>query len=216
MSSKAPLLDRTPHSVRLRALIEDLILFGKVLIETLTIEPTSEVAARLINHFRTSDLAAIIARITRGIMLAAALDQRVVRCAKQIDNPPPIRPATQVKPAAGPRTARPRDDAGLLPRMPTAEEIASSIRKRPINAVLADIAHDLGLTEYDLLFMQIFAHFERTKYSRGIIRLLRPRIEALSQSRRRRHVPPAAPATPAATPSPLPGIATGPPFAAAA
>ena len=213
MSFMAPSLDQEPRSRRLRALIDDLILFGKVLIETLTLEPASEVAARLIKQFGTENIAAIIARITRGIMLATALDERVARCAKQIDGPPRIRPDNGVKRAERQRSAkRPAaaDGASLLIRMPTAVEIAASIRKRTIGAVLADIAHDLGLTEYDPLFMRIFGALQGAPCSRSVIRLLQPRIDATYPPRRRRTPPPAA------TLFPLPNAATGPPTLAAA
>ena len=212
----APPLDQKPLSIRLRALIDDLILFGRMLIETLRVEPDSEGAARFMGRFRTSDITAIIARITRGIMLATALDARVARCAKRIDKPlsarldKPIKQTGRQRPAKSPRTD---DAARLLTRMPTAEEIAESIRRRPINAVLADIAHDLGLVETDQLFLRIFLHIQRTPGAKAITRLLQPRINALYRTPKRRRKPPLARA---ATPSPLPSIATGPPFFAPA
>jgi hypothetical protein len=212
MSFMVPPLDQKPLSIRLRALIDDLILFGRMLIETLQVEPDSEGATRFMRRFRTSDIAAAIARITRGIMLAAALDARVVRCAKRIDKPLSVRLDKTPKQPAAKRPAQPRrrdEDAALLTRMPTAEEIAESIRRRPINAVLADIAHDLGLVETDQLFMRIFLHIQRTPGAKAITRLLRPRIDAMYPARRKRREQPPAPA---ATPSPLPSIATGPPF----
>jgi hypothetical protein len=211
----APPPDLTPRSARLRALIDDLILFGRILIETLQREPDSAAATRIISRFSTRNIAAIIARITRGLMLAAALDDRLVRSARRIDNPPPPRPDDTRSRSARQRPARSAmagDDAALLARMPTAAEIAANIRNRPIGDVLADIAHDLGLVEPDPLWWRIYSDIQRAYCGTGLVRLLRPMLNAGVPPRRERRQPPPR----AATPSPVPDTATGPPIPIAA
>ena len=65
MSSTAPQPQRPNRGNRLRALIDDLILFGRLLIEALQSQPTSDITTRIINRFNGRGIAAIIARITR-------------------------------------------------------------------------------------------------------------------------------------------------------
>jgi hypothetical protein len=213
MLSTAPSPQHTSRGNRLRALIDDLILFGRLLIEALQNEPTSEIATRIISRFNGRSVAAIIARITRGIMLATALDTRVQNQAKRIDNPPPPRlPDERKRTTRQPRT-KPLltdDDDALLARMPTAEEIARNIRTRPIGAVLGDIARDLGLNENDPLWMQIYGDILQTHSVTGLRHLLKPRRKPSDRQRRKRRQPPP-PARAAAPPPPQPTPTTGPP-----
>lgn len=113
--------------------------------------------------FGTRDIALIIARITRGLMRASALEQRVTNNAAHIDRirraaphrtarapaQPTRRPAAQRRPSAT-ETAR-----ALLARMPTEEEIAAEIRRRPIGEVIAEICSDLGITSRHPLWREI-------------------------------------------------------------
>jgi hypothetical protein len=211
MSHTAPSPQPTSRGNRLRTLIDDLILFGRLLIEALQSEPTSEITARIINRFNGRGIAAIIGRVTRGIMLATALDVRVRNQAKRINNPPPPRlPEDRKRTTRTPR-AKPLltdDDEALLARMPTPEEIAHNIRTRPIGAVLGDIARDLGLNEADPLWMRIYSDILNTHCFTGLRHLLKPRRTPSERQRRKRR-PPAARAL--APPPPQPAPATGPP-----
>ena len=106
MSSLATSPEQPARTARLRALIDDLILFGNILLETLRHEPESEAAIAIIKRFRSTTVAAIIAHITRGLMLAAALAERVERSVKRIDHPPEPEPEPEPAPAScgtGPR-----------------------------------------------------------------------------------------------------------------
>ena len=213
----APQPEQPPRSTRLRALIDDLILFGRILLETLRHEPESEAAERIFKRFRTTTVAAIIARITRGLMLAAALADRVEQSVKQIDNPR-SRPLETRKPGSSPRPARKPliddDDAALLARMPTAEEIAANIRTRPISEVLADIAVDLGLNCDDPLYRQIHAEIVRSHCATALFRLVRPLVKAYAGFTPRK--PASSPAVaPSVEPAPQ-SFGTGPPFPLAA
>jgi hypothetical protein len=122
--------------------------------------------------FGTADLAAILARITNGLRRAAALEARLCQRAARGQDlaPTPIRlPA-----ARGPRPTRqvalpdahpesqPAGQTGAprLARLPTEEEIAAEVRRRPVGAVIADICHDLGITpgQLDRAFWEELSH----------------------------------------------------------
>ena len=139
-------------SVNLANLLSALICLAQELIHTLPRLPRAEVLTR----FGILDFKLITARLTRGLMLAEALENRVASTAQRIDNPPlprtrPAKPRTQA--ARRPRFSWEKDNAALLAGgLPSAEEIAEQIRRRPIGAVLADICRDLGISPHDHLF----------------------------------------------------------------
>jgi hypothetical protein len=128
-------------------LVRQLIDYGRQLATTLRSNP---------HPFGASDIALILARITRGLLRAEALEARIIRTAARLDAPPaPARAAShrQVTPAR-PTAARPAGtDVALIPapgldpgiRLPTLEQIAAEVRRRPIGAVIADICRDLGI-----------------------------------------------------------------------
>jgi len=94
--------------------------------------------------FRSKDVALILARITRGLLRAAALEQRLQnRAARGRDiQPRELRAPSPRKP----HTARQPRPPILDPRRPpTLEQIAAQDRRRPIGAVLVDICLDLGI-----------------------------------------------------------------------
>jgi hypothetical protein len=100
-------------------------------------------------NYATNDLALVMARITRGLLRAAALEERLARLAARPSRKPVHARSTQQRQQRKPR-ARPAgrlvtDDASLLTHMPTAEEIAAEVRRRPIGAVIVDICRDLAV-----------------------------------------------------------------------
>ncbi|HEY2618805.1 MAG TPA: hypothetical protein VGI78_15805 [Acetobacteraceae bacterium] len=93
--------------------------------------------------------AVILARITSGLWRAAALEAGLCQRAARGQDlaPSPIRlPATP-----GPRPARlvappeAQPEPQRLTRLPTEQEIAAEVRRRPVGAVIADICRDLGI-----------------------------------------------------------------------
>ena len=113
--------------------------------------------ARVVRRYRTRDLAVILARLQRGLMLAAGLQDRLTRRAATGRDlmPVPYRDPTPGTRRQGnpqrPRAPRRTNVVDLpLDRLPTAEEIASELRRRPAGAVLADICRDLGILPSDL------------------------------------------------------------------
>jgi hypothetical protein len=145
---------RLAPSVGLSNLISALICLAHELLATLHTLPRADI----IRRFGTFDIKLIAARIKRALMLAEALDDRVTRTAKRIDNPPlprllPGKPGR--KGGKRPRFNRDADNAALLAGLPTAKEIAAQISRRPIGAVIAEICRDLGIAPEDPLFSRI-------------------------------------------------------------
>ncbi|HEX5326125.1 MAG TPA: hypothetical protein VFW75_05620, partial [Acetobacteraceae bacterium] len=119
--------------------------------------------------FGTADLALILARITRGLLRAAALEARLRRRAargRDLMTPASIPPPSPHKPRA--RLVAPTDTPAedpCLARLPTPREIAAEVRRRPIGAVLVDILLDLGIVPgqmdratWDELFQDIILY----------------------------------------------------------
>ncbi len=147
-----------PRIGQVLGLLGKLITYGKNLADTLRQHAPDPLLlpcfAFVASVFGTADPALILARITRGLLRAAALEARLSqRAARGRD----LRPSAIRMPSA--REPRATDEPAALPatlartpaqhsdpaRLPTAEEIAAEVRRRPIGAVLVDICHDLGI-----------------------------------------------------------------------
>ena len=180
--------------------------------------------ARVVRRYRTSDLAVILARLQRGLMLAAGLRDRLVqRAATGRDlTPAPYRypqPGTRRQGEPQHRRAPRKTNIVDLPldRLPTAEQIADELRRRPAGAVLVDICRDLGILPDDLpLELRQALETMVIRYGGSISVLvfkemwddLRQRIAAEEQQ--------AKDARAAVAPAPTPACSTGPPPLAAA
>src|SRR5271165_6866695 len=144
----------TPSRLRrVLSLVRKLIDYGKQLVGTVQQRAAAPGFALFAKPFGTADLAVILARITNGLRRAAALEARLCqRAARGQDlTSSPIRlPAVRGPRAArqvAPPDAQPADQAEdpRLARLPTEEEIAAEVRRRPIGAVIVDICCDLGI-----------------------------------------------------------------------
>jgi hypothetical protein len=137
----------------LLGLVRNLISYGTFLAATLRQRGLGNHPAIHGRSFGTTDIALILARIARGLLRAAALEARLHRNAARLDSPPRPRPPssateTPSDPPAPRRRASPRhtdDDNALLAHMPTPEQIAAEVRRRPIGQVIADICWDFGI-----------------------------------------------------------------------
>jgi hypothetical protein len=122
----------------LLALVRQLIDYGRHLATTLRGNP---------HPLSAGDIAEILARITRGLLRAEALEARLIRNAARLDAAPapPRAPSPRRSPPA--RAADPPTDATnpRLAHLLTPEQIAAEVRRRPIGAVIADICRDLGI-----------------------------------------------------------------------
>jgi hypothetical protein len=191
---------------RLLDLVRKLIDYGKELAATLRHHSATIDLAAATRPFGTRDIALILARITRGLLLADALEARVVSNAARLDAAPrPRATPAAAKPAAAARPpAAPPADARLA-HLPTPEQIAAEVRRRPIGAVIADICRDLGIMPSHPLWREV--QMAIIRYGGSLANLVRDLIHQSFQSL----VPAAAPAALPA-PSPLPSPAgTGPP-----
>jgi hypothetical protein len=143
---------------RVLLLVRRLIDYGKQLAGTIQQRATSPSFPWFARSFGSGDLAVILARITAGLRRAAALEARLsARAARGRDlTPSPIRLPAPRSGRKTPRDAQPElqpaDHAEdpLLARLPTEEEIAAEVRRRPVGAVIVDICLDLGIAPGDL------------------------------------------------------------------
>jgi hypothetical protein len=144
--------DPPPSRVgRLLALVRKLIDYGRDLAAKVQRrDPTTET-----RHFDTGDISLILARITRGLHRAQALEERLICNAARLDAARRPRPKPAIPKGYAPRPLEERGqpddpDRSLLPK---ADQIAARhatgldpvVRRRPIGAVLADICRDLGI-----------------------------------------------------------------------
>ena len=125
----------------LLALVRALVDYGRHLATTFRANP---------HPFAASDIALILARITCGLLRAEALEARIIRNTARLDA------ASRARRRAASHANRHRSDTatihdavvpGLDPgiSLPTPEQIAAEVRRRPIGAVIADICRDLGI-----------------------------------------------------------------------
>ena len=138
---------------KLLGIVHTLIAYGRNLAATLQHAP----APHLLPYFNfvalafdTSSLPLILTRITRGLLRAAALQERLRHRAgrgQHMEERARTRPPSPRKPRApGPAASRHAPARGpFIHSPPTLEEIAAGDRRRPIAAVLADICRDLGI-----------------------------------------------------------------------
>jgi hypothetical protein len=123
--------DRAPTQSgagRVLGLLRKLIDYGQELARTVQQRAAAGTLFTVALHFGTRDIALILARITRGLRLANALEAGLIsRPVRQDDVPARVRaPADRTKCTARRAVKRPG-----LPDVPTAEEIAAALRHRP-------------------------------------------------------------------------------------
>ena len=142
---------------RLLNLARALIDYGRQLAGTLQQRTSATNLADVTRNFGTIDIGEILARINRGLLRAAALETRLAsRLARE-----PIAPAAPSAPSPRqPRAARPVDRGASTAdprptRLPTPEDIAAEVRRRPIGAVIADICRDLGIMPSNPLWREL-------------------------------------------------------------
>ncbi len=157
--TQRPGTNPNPTTGRLLNLVHALIDFGKQLATTLQQRTSATDLTEIISHFGTRDIALILARITHGLHLATALQARLENRRER----QPAAPATQT--ASSPRQPRdvpppdrsataPTANSGLI-HLPTPEEIAAEVRRRPIGAVIADICRNLAIVPGNPLWGEI-------------------------------------------------------------
>jgi hypothetical protein len=149
--------DKPGRFGRLVDLVRKLIDYGKELAATLQQRTTNDLAAVTLS-FGTGDIGLILARITRGLLRAKALEAKVMELTARSDAPPkpPRAPAQRAPRAPQPAAAKPAGEVNLrLARLPTPEQIAAEVRRRPVGAVIVDICRDLGITPSHPLWREL-------------------------------------------------------------
>jgi hypothetical protein len=205
MSAAASVPDPTTQpsrSARLLDLVRKLIDYGKELATTLRERASSDLRFDAL-RFGTSDLALILARIARGLHRATALEARLLQNATRLDAEPapsraPSRPRQRTaQPAA--RRAHQADD--LLAHLPTPEQIAAEVRRRPIGAVIADICRDLGILPSHPLWREL--QHAIIRYDGSLANLMKDILDRAfplpATARSRSPAPPPASLAPAST-----------------
>jgi hypothetical protein len=149
--------DAPTRTGRLLNLVRALIDYGRHLASTLQQRTSATNLADITRHFGILDIALILARITSGLHRAAALEAGLTSHPVR----EPAAPAALRTPSLRqPRAAPPVDRSASVPdprlaRLPTPDEIAAEVRRRPIGAVLADICRDLGIVPSNPLWREL-------------------------------------------------------------
>jgi hypothetical protein len=193
--------DQPSRVGRLLDLARRLILYGKQLATTLQQRGVTPDLARA---FGSLDVGLILARIARGLLLANAREARLVQCADRPDVAPRARGASAPRGprAAGPATRRTPEADPRLADLPTPEQIAAQLRRRPIGA---DICRDLGILPSHPLWRELSRVI--IKHGGSLANLVKDLMQRAFQGWQA--------AQPAASPAPLPQrlapAGTGPP-----
>ena len=149
--------DAPSRTGRLLTLVRTLIDYGRHLAATLQQHTSATDLAEVTRHFGTIDIGEILARITRGLLRAAALEARLI--SRPVREPATLATLTAPSPRQ-PRAAQPEDEgapAGELriARLRTPGDIAAEIRGRRVGTVLADICRDLGIVASNPLWREL-------------------------------------------------------------
>jgi hypothetical protein len=198
------------RSRRLLNLIRKLIDYGKELAATLQQRSATTELAPIMRGFGTRDIAQILARVMRGLQRAQALEGRIISSAARLDADPKPQAARSAPPQSRPRAAKSavlrtdQADPNVTP-LPTPEQIAAEVRRRPIGAVIADICRDLGILPNHPLWRELQRAIDtyRGNYARLVLNILARPLLILPEDEDRL----------AATQGVLPALActTGPP-----
>ena len=165
---RAPAIAPAPTRIlHLLGVVRALIAFGNQLAATLRANPPTDTIRNIGTRFGTVTVAIILARITRGLRLAAALEAKFAPRANRPDpaqQPTPRAPASASAPRQPRKPRRPITAQAPLPQnsadailaaLPTAQEIAERLRTRSLAAVLQEICSDLGLVPADPLWRDV-------------------------------------------------------------
>lgn len=195
----------------LLGLVRKLIDYGKEIAATLQQRGSNIDLTAVTRPFGTRDIALILARITRGLLLCSALEAKLTQHPACLD----ARPRKSAAAPSQRQSSNPRPPAdrsvetadAILARLPTAEEIAAQVRRRPVGAVIADICRDLGIGWRHQLWQDL--HQVMLRFRGNLIALdkvIMDRLYPIPEAYRRQ------PRPKAALPTPVPpATCAGPP-----
>jgi hypothetical protein len=141
------------------SLLRKLIDYGQDLVRSVQERAAAGTLVIVALRFGTQDAAVILARIARGLLLANALEARLLIRPVRLDaRPGPAVPAAvRAPPEGAERIVRRAVKRPVLPDVPTAEEIAAALRHRPAAAVIADICRDFGIVPSHPLWGEVMS-----------------------------------------------------------
>ncbi len=144
--------DAPARATRLRRVLRKLIRHGTLLAQDLTRRPSGMTVFWIAVRFGTKDVAQILARITRGLRMAAALQATLPKPQREH----PARPAPAARKPRTRPTPPPRNDVNaVLATLPTSKEIADQLRDRPIGEILTEICTALGILTADQIWQEL-------------------------------------------------------------
>jgi hypothetical protein len=149
--------DAPSRTGRLLGLVRALIDYGRQLASTLQQRTSATSLSDITRNFGTIDIGEILARSTRGLLRAAALETRL---ASRLAREPAAPAAPSIPSPRQPRAVRPVDRSASTTdtrptRLPTPEDIAAEVRRRPVGAVIADIFRDFGIVPSNPLWREL-------------------------------------------------------------
>jgi hypothetical protein len=203
------LSDRRGCLARLLGLVRKLIDHGKQLAAAVGQRSLPNDPALAGCCFGTRDIALILSRITLALQRAAALEDRLVRSAARPDPKPQPPRVPSLRTARAPQA--PQEPAEADPRLaglPTADQIAAEIRRRPIGAVIADICRDLGIMADHPLWREL--HTAIMLHGGSLARFVEDMLQRARAARHERMNALSATSAPALPPA-LEPASTGPP-----
>jgi hypothetical protein len=207
-----PVASTPSRTGRFLSVVRRLIAFAASLAVTLQSAAANDVS-HLTRPFGTRDIALILARITRGLLLARTLEGRLIdHPVPEKTQPAPAKDASA--PTRKPRTAQPKPRRAWNPdprlsALPTIEQIEAELRRRPIGAVLSDICRDFGITPTHPLWGEVSGLI--TEYGGTIAHAFTALCRQLRQGFIDRHPAVARELWPALFPPAIEACGTGPP-----
>ena len=140
--------DRRGRITGLIGLVRKLIDYGRELATALRERGLTDRPAGASACFGTLNVALILSRIATALLRAEALEARLAQSAGRADPQPrqPCAPSPRAPRATPPQAGSAAAPDPLLARLPTPEEIAAEMRRKPVGVVLLDICRDLGIT----------------------------------------------------------------------
>jgi hypothetical protein len=151
--------------------------------------PCSYHLVTVARNFGTADFGLILASITRALLRAAALEAWLVSRGDRPDEATvPARAPSEPQPrspTSPPAERCDKDPAPRVVRMPTPQNIAAQLRRRPAGAVLADICFDLGITTRHPLLQQLRSVIKENggDFTRLLLAIFRRERKAMAQGR---------------------------------
>lgn len=134
-------------------LVRVLLAYGRHLSATVEHRATARSFSVIAQFFGTARVPFILARLSRGILRATALERVLLARAARGRDLVVLQPRRRVQPqgaqpAAGQQLSHPvrRPAPDELPEFPTLEQLEAEIRRRPIGRAIADICRDLGVS----------------------------------------------------------------------